>query len=150
MSLAQFRRDRRRYVRSLERAALRKTQNIAREVRNELADATPVDTGRLQSNWKINVGRRGRFDKVDLEFFRTSSTPAGRRARLTLQTISPRLNDTSASRIGGKLGQTFYVSNYTPYIVHVEEGHGAPSPKRRANKKFIRNTLARLRTRYRQ
>lgn len=71
---------------------------------------TPVDTGRLRSNWMPSVGSPD-----------TSQVPATSEA----QTIS------ALSGVVGNLtmGQTFYLTNNLPYAAAIEYGHSKRFPE---------------------
>lgn len=124
-SLAQFSRNIRKRGSQIENAGTRFTKAVAKRALRALVAATPVDTGRARSNWRVGIGAPTRAEiepyspgkKLGInERANASATIAAGLARIdSVRGVSGR---------GGGLKTAIYINNNTPYIGNLPNGKG--------------------------
>ena len=121
MTLEGFSRNMRRISRKLPFVVDKVVKQVALSVDQTLVLATPVDTGKARSNWRVGVGNS---PSTQLEPFSPGEKLGigeGANARAAIEagkaTIETR-----------KPGQTIYINNNVPYIGKLNEGSSAQAP----------------------
>lgn len=115
-------------ARDIARAIREHTARVTRDVmllaRQNVSNATPVDTGHAMSNWVLSVGRP--YTAVD-----------GSRAQVSFAAQAAgdeRVRNYSADDV--RYRRQIYLRNNVPYMVYLDRGHSQQAP---AN--FIRRAL---------
>ena len=90
-------------IRGFRRAVARQSTNDQRNISialfNSIIESTPVDTGRLRSNWYASI-----------------NSPSAK--------INAGAEDVSAALADSPFDVDFYFTNNLPYAIPIEEGHG--------------------------
>lgn len=99
--------------RDIEPNANEMTKAAARAFVNKVIDATPVDTGRLVSSWKVGLNYKPTGTRIFSPGKLGSTAAANREAAraAAMQQINRR-----------ETGQTISIVNDTPYMVYVNDG----------------------------
>lgn len=124
-TLAQFSQNIRKRGSQIENAGTRFTKAVAKRALRALVNATPVDTGRARSNWRVGIGASP--TAVIEPYSPGKKLGIGERANANaaIATGLARINSVrGASGAGGGLQTAIYIANNTPYIGNLPNGKG--------------------------
>ena len=99
--------------RDIEPNANEMTKDAAKAFVNKVLDATPVDTGRLVSSWKVGLNYKPRGSRLFVPGKLGSTATVNRE---TARAEAMRQIDRRVT------GQTISIVNDTPYIIYVNKG----------------------------
>lgn len=124
-TLAQFSQNIRKRGSQIENAGTRFTKAVAKRALRALVLATPVDTGRARSNWRVGIGAP--TSAVIDPYSPGKKLGIGERANANAAIAAglARINSVrGASGRGGGLQTAIYINNNTPYIGNLPNGKG--------------------------
>ena len=124
-TLAQFSRNIRKRGSQIENAGTRFTKAVAKRALRALVLATPVDTGRARSNWRVGIGASATAVIEPYAPGKKLGISEGANAGAAIAAGLARINSVrGASGRGGGLQTAIYISNNTPYIGNLPNGRG--------------------------
>ena len=112
------------YAEVLRKQVTRSVVSFARQLRRELAKATPIDTGRAMAGWNATIGSP--------DYTEPGLLSEGMTRKEAVSRGIERLDDF-------QLGNVFYISNGVPYIGALNGGHSDQAPSG-----FIEDTIDRF------
>lgn len=124
-SLAQFSRNIRKRGSQIENAGTRFTKAVAKRALRALVLATPVDTGRARSNWRVGVGASTTAEIEPYSPGKKLGIGERSNANAAIAAGLARINSVrGVSGQGGGLQTAIYITNNTPYIGNLPNGRG--------------------------
>lgn len=124
-TLAQFSQNIRKRGSQIENAGTRFTKAVAKRALRALVNATPVDTGRARSNWRVGIGAP--TSAVIEPYSPGKKLGLGERsnANAAIAAGLARINSVRGkSGAGGGLQTSIYINNNTAYIGNLPNGRG--------------------------
>ncbi len=101
-------------ARNINRAVVAFQRGVTEEVQGAVAEETPVDTGKLRSNWQASV-RSPRTDEVNPYF---PGRRLGREEKANLTAIK---SQGRMSMRGLRVGEDSFITNNVPYVGVTDE-----------------------------
>lgn len=125
VAFAQFSSTIRKRGSQIENAGTRVVKAIAKRSLRALVNATPVDTGRARSNWRVGVGQPTRSEIEPYAPGKKLGIGERANARAAIAAGLARINTVSGvSGRGGGLKTGIFISNNTKYIGNLSNGKG--------------------------
>lgn len=116
-TLAQFSQNIRKRGSQIENAGTRFVKATAKRALKALVNATPVDTGRARSNWRVGIGASVRSP--------IGTYGSGASAKAAISAGFARINSVrGVSGAGGGLKTAIYISNPLDYPGHLPNNKG--------------------------
>lgn len=111
----------RKKARLLEKNADILTKNIAYNIHIVLAQATPIDTGRAVSNWRVSLGS-AKVDYLPEAYF-----PGSKRSTAD-QNIDAAVLQAKVAIAAYQFGKSLHIFNNVPYIDDLNRGSSGQAP----------------------
>ncbi len=127
----------------VETGASRLVRQSAARIRQAVATATPVDTGRARSNWIVTLGQPSNLTRKPFSPGRDLGIGEGANLEAVIKVGNEKIN----SR---RTGKPIYITNNLPYISELNDGTSAQAPKMfvetavKAGSRFLKSGQARL------
>lgn len=122
-TLAQFSQNIRKRGSQIENAGTRFTKAVAKRALRALVNATPVDTGRARSNWRVGIGAPTRAEIEPYAEGKKLGISERANANAAIAAGLARIN--SVRGVSGRgLETAIYINNNTPYIGNLPNGKG--------------------------
>lgn len=112
-------------AKTLEANAKTLTQGVALAIDRAVVYATPIDTGRAVSNWRVFLSNS--FSNPHRDFLEEAYVPGLRRST-AMQNISAAILQGSVGIAAFKPGMTIHVYNNLPYIGDLNRGTSKQAP----------------------
>lgn len=125
-SLGDFSRRMKIIARGVNENSDKLVRKIAVAVDTTVVLATPVDTGRARSNWRVAIGTMPDLSIIAPYVPGEGNSTGEACARVQIQYAEMIIK---GYRGGAQLQPTIFISNNLPYIIPLNNGHSAQAPK---------------------